>query len=169
MGELPDIIAPRGAMMSGNSPTSIPNQYEVGNWDWVILDGGGNDLNDLCSCQECDAVLDDIDEVLRDFVTARRSDEMRVVIWGYYGLPEDAEYGFDRCGSTFAKLSERQSAIADTDGGIYFVDGRMQITGEDLSFFDGDLVHPSEQGSETIGTQIASTIESAQSQFPTSY
>jgi acyl-CoA thioesterase I len=151
-----------GAMMSDDSWNSIPNQYQAGNWDWVILDGGANDLNDLCGCQQCDEVQADIDQVLRDFVAARRSEGIGVVIWGYYGIPTDAEYGFDRCGESVTELSQRQQSIADTDEGVYFVDGRTEITGEDLSFYDDDNIHPSMLGSETIGVQIATAIQAVQ-------
>ena len=29
---------------------AIPDQYVAGDWEWVIVDGGGNDVNDLCEC-----------------------------------------------------------------------------------------------------------------------
>ena len=50
-----------GSMISTNEDWSIPNQYEDGDWDWVILDGGANDLNELCQCGDCTEVNSNID------------------------------------------------------------------------------------------------------------
>ena len=45
-----------GSMISSNEEGSIPNQYFEGDWDWVIMDGGANDLNELCQCGDCSQV-----------------------------------------------------------------------------------------------------------------
>ena len=50
------------ALMTWGEPElpAIPDQYEAGDWSWLIVDGGGNDLADRCACDACDAVLDEI-------------------------------------------------------------------------------------------------------------
>ena len=55
-----------------------------------------------------------------------------------------------------------QSALADEDDGVYWVNGKADITGEDLSYYDDDLIHPSVAGSRKIAEQIVEAIESAQ-------
>ena len=146
-----------GAMMTDDSEYAIPNQYQEGNWDWIVMDGGANDLNDLCACGECNDVQDNIEAALTDFVAAREA-KISVIIWGYYGIPENAEFGFDRCGEELAELSVRQQAIAETDNGIHWVDGREVIDGQDSAAFDTDMVHPSVMGAELIAKQIADVI-----------
>ena len=44
--------------ITGAAGLSIPKQYRGGDWDWVILNGGGNDLWFGCGCGSCDAKLD---------------------------------------------------------------------------------------------------------------
>ena len=151
-----------GSQMTDDSESSIPNQYVSGEWDWIVMDGGANDLNNLCECDDCSTVQDQIESELTTFVTDRRSEDINIVIWGYYDLPSNARYGFDRCSDSLAELRQRQKALADTDPGILFVDGSLDITGEDLTFFDRDKVHPSTEGSTLIGSQIAQAIQDAQ-------
>ena len=55
-----------------------------------------------------------------------------------------------------------QSALADEEEGVYWVSGKVDITGEDLSYYDDDLIHPSVAGSRKIAEQIVETIQSAQ-------
>ena len=45
---------------AGEGPLVIPNQYTEAAWDWVVMDGGGNDLEGDCGCGACEDVLDDL-------------------------------------------------------------------------------------------------------------
>ena len=56
-------------------------------------------------------------------------------------------------------LSVRQESLAATDPKVLWVDGRIQITGDNLDHFDTDLIHPSVLGSRIIGEQIAAAIQ----------
>jgi hypothetical protein len=150
-----------GAEMSVDSGRSISDQYVSGDWDWVVMDGGGNDLNDRCGCGECDAVQDQVESAFADFVAERRSEGLSVVIWGYYGIPDGAEFGFARCTEAVTELSRRQQALAATDEGVLWVDGRQAIDGQNSAHFDEDNVHPSVQGSRIIGAQIAEAIQAS--------
>ena len=148
-------------MMSTEEDWSIPNQYESGNWDWVIVDGGANDLNELCGCGPCETVQADIADAYRSLVESIRSEDIRMVIWGYYGIPSEAPE-FGNCNAAIDELSLMQSALADEDDGVFWVNGKVDITGEDLSYYDDDLIHPSLKGSRKIAEQIVEAIESAQ-------
>ena len=150
-----------GSMMSTGVDWSIPNQYIDGDWDWVILDGGANDLNELCGCGACETVQENIAESYRTLVNAIRTDDIRIVIWGYYGIPTEASE-FGNCNESIDELSQMQSALADGDEGVLWVNGKSDITGEDLSYYDDDLIHPSLAGSQKIAEQIVSAIENAQ-------
>ena len=43
-----------GLPISGSLGLNITKQYRPGEWDWVILNGGGNDLWLGCGCILCD-------------------------------------------------------------------------------------------------------------------
>ena len=148
-----------GAMMTDDSPHSIPNQYVTGDWDWLVMDGGANDLNERCGCSGCEALQDELEDVFRSFVQERLAEGVSVAIWGYYGLPSDASYGFDRCGEELEELGRRQQLLAESDPGIIWVDGSLEITGEDSAAFDEDKLHPSMEGSQRIGRQLAEAIQ----------
>ena len=150
-----------GSMMSTEEDWSIPNQYEFGDWDWVIVDGGANDLNELCDCGPCETVQEDIADAYRSLVESIRSEDIRMVIWGYYGIPTEAPE-FGNCNAAIDELSQMQAALADEDDGVFWVNGKVDITGEDLSYYDDDLIHPSLKGSRKIAEQIVEAIESAQ-------
>lgn len=150
-----------GSMMSTGEDWSIPNQYVSGNWEWVIIDGGANDLNELCGCGPCESVQANLSNSYRTLVESIRSEDVRVVIWGYYGIPTEAPE-FGNCNESIDELSQMQSDLADEDDGVLWVSGKVDITGEDLSYYDDDLIHPSIAGSRKIAEQIVEAIESAQ-------
>ena len=147
-----------GSMISTDDEWSIPNQWIEGDWDWVVLDGGANDLNEHCQCGECASVHDEIETAYVNLISTLRTQNVNVVIWGYYVFPEESEE-FGICNDNVNVLSEMQQTLAATDTGVLWVDGREQINGEDLSYFDDDLIHPSVSGSKLIGEQIARAIQ----------
>lgn len=157
-----------GTQLGGDDEDSIPNQLPEGDWGWVVMDGGGNDLNDRCGCGDCADVMDALvspdstEGVLPDFVAELTEDGAQVALMGYPQLPQGAEYGFDRCGDELIEYSGRQAALADAIEGVIFIDAREVVDGQDLSLFDEDLVHPSEEGARRMGALIAERIEEAQ-------
>ena len=74
----------------------IRNQYLEGDWDWVVVEGGVNDLNNDCDCGECSEVLDSLvseDGAAGDvpqLVHRALDDGARVALMGYYDVPESA-------------------------------------------------------------------------------
>lgn len=154
-----------GAHFLDGEGESIPSQLTDGGWKWLLVDGGGNDVNDRCECGDCDEVLDAIISAdasagaLPDFARELAGAGTEVLIMGYYGLPAGAEFGFDRCGEELEVLSQRQSALADSSERIHFADTREVVDGTDESMFDGDLVHPSVAGSAVVGRFLAQYIQ----------
>jgi len=58
--EVENVSVP-GARVSGRGLgflLRIGGQYRPGDWEWVVLNGGANDLVRDCACRRCDAVLD---------------------------------------------------------------------------------------------------------------
>ena len=97
--------------------------------------------------------------VLADFASDVADSGTSVLIMGYYGIPEGAEFGFDRCGEELEVLSARQAALAGTHDSIHFADVREVVDGTDPAMFDSDLVHPSIEGSAVVGQFLAETIQ----------
>ena len=148
-----------GSLITEETPTGIRNQYIEGDWEWVVMDGGGNDLNILCQCDKCSETQDKVEAVYKEFLQQLLEREnLKIIIWGYYGLPEKAKYGFDECQDDFEELRRRQKKISDTNERIFFVDGSKEITGDDKSYFYIDKIHPSRKGTEVIGRQLSEVI-----------
>lgn len=156
-----------GGTMVTAGEDAIPAQYTDGPWSWLVAEGGGNDLNDRCGCGDCAGVLDEIVSedgtagAMADFALEVADSGVGVVLMGYPGLPDGAEFGFDRCGEWLPRHSARLAALAGQHERIVFVDAREVADGTDLSLFDGDRVHPSIEGSRAMGEHIAAAIEGA--------
>ena len=142
---------------------SIPGQYVDGPWDWVIVNGGANDLNRTCGCVACDDTLDALvtpegqggamADLARDIVSRGPG----VVLLGYYGTSV-AGGPFAACGDELTELSRRLALLAESDPAILFVDAKEAIDPANLDLYARDLAHPSAAGSALIGRQIATAI-----------
>lgn len=155
----------------GGEEGNIPDQYVEREWEWLVLDGGGNDVNDECSCTACADTIDDIisadgtSGALPDLVNGVVADGVRVVVFGYYNVPPTADYGFADCNSEVAELRDRLLQLAESTDDVWFVDGTEIFDPGDLEYYDDDHVHPSALGSELIGEAIAAQILSAEEQL----
>ncbi len=173
---IPDIVANRtghvvtnvaqnGAWVTpGGGVTTVPEQRLDGSWDWLLLNGGANDLNGRCGCEACDAVMDELiaadtrSGALVDLVEQARTQGTRVLYVGYARFPEGARFGFDRCDEELVELGRRVAALAERVPGAWFVDV-SSVTDE--AYFVADRVHPSLEGSRVIGEQAARTVSQA--------
>jgi lysophospholipase L1-like esterase len=146
----------------------IREQYVEHPWEWLVLEGGGNDFNDECGCTECEENLDGIisadgqSGALPEFVRSVVDQGVQVVVWGYYDIPPTAEYGFADCDELVAIYSERQALFAESHEDVWFVDGREAFDSSDLENYDDDHVHPSPSGSQRVGEAIAEQILEAE-------
>ena len=159
-----------GARLTGGEKTSVVDQYEKGEWEWVIVDGGGNDLNNECECGvDCGGVLDELVSEdgstgeLAQLVDEIRRDGAKVVLYGYFRIDEHAFYGFDECIGELDILHERQSKLAAQREGVFFADGRTVVSPETKpGAYAFDHVHPSAVGARLVGGLIAKTIRDAE-------
>ncbi len=161
-----------GSRMSSenNSPFDIPNRYVVGGaWEWVVIDGGANDLYAECGCgvpdgdpiPDCSAELATLVDPLGqegemvDMLEMIRSDpanDATMVIVGYYTLGEDAGSDWDSCNDALGELTARYQLIADAAPDVLFVDTTATmdiVTSPD--YFMPDNVHPSTYGADAMG------------------
>ena len=157
--------AVNGARITGGDHP-ITDLFEPGNWDWVLLDGGGNDLNNECECgKDCDAVLDTLISedgstgeipALVETILASGS---RVGLYGYFQIDESASYGFDECREELDVLHARQKRLAERHERVVFLDARQVVSPTSTpDAYAFDHVHPSAQGAEIVGQFIASEL-----------
>ena len=143
--------------------TGIPGQYRDGPWDWVIVNGGANDLRGTCGCDGCDDTLDALvapdgrTGAMADFARSLVAKGHGVVLLGYYDTSV-AGGPFAACADELAELSRRLDLVADTDPAILFVDAGDAIDPANLDHYARDLAHPSFAGSALIGRLIAGAI-----------
>lgn len=160
-----------GAFISHPDPeeaderNEIRRQYVDRGWEWVVMDGGANDLNFECECGDCGAVMDAMVSAdglsgdIPEFVRGAIATGSKVMYVGYYDLPDGAEFGFDRCGDEVDIFNTRLVEMADAIAGVWFVSAEDAVMADGLAAYDDDLVHPSVLGSALIGEEIAREIE----------
>ncbi len=144
---------------------SIPQQYQAGPWEWVVMDGGANDLGAFCGTSGALPVLDrligaDLQRgAMPAFFEQVREDGPQIVLMGYYLAPV-AGGDFAGCAADFATLNDRLEAYAGQTAGVYYAPAAAVIDPTNSGHYDADLVHPSPLGSRLIGLQIADIIRS---------
>jgi len=146
----------------------IREQYQEGDWSWLVMDGGGNDVNDECQCTDCGSNIDSLVSAdgqrgaLPEFAESVRSAGVRIAFMGYYSVPDNAEFGFHLCNDEVETFRERLVLWAEDDPGILFIDAGDVMTPEDRSLYADDNVHPSVAGSRAIGEHLAAAIAAAE-------
>ncbi len=142
---------------------NIPNQFDRRAADWIVVNGGANDLYFECLCLRCDTVIDQlVDETgtqgeIPAFLTELRETGAKVMYVGYHrsgGLGGP----YDRCTSRLDVVETRLADFAAAQDGIFFADMSDVFPPRDRSYYDGDLIHPSVKGSAAIGARIAELI-----------
>ncbi len=152
--------------LSDAEEMDIRLQYIPEDWDWVVMDGGGNDLNDECGCDVCGTTLDEIISdsgtagALPAFVEQIIDAGSQVVFISYYDVPEDAPDTFPQCRDIMQTYDERLALLAAQFPSFYVVDAEDVIQPSNLEFYDDDFLHPSLLGSEVIGELVADLIRS---------
>ncbi|MEM1095408.1 MAG: SGNH/GDSL hydrolase family protein [Bacteroidota bacterium] len=146
----------------------IRAQYRPRGWDWVVMDGGANDLGDECGCNACAATLDEMVSAdgqtgqYPDFVRSVTEDDSRVLVMGYYAPPAGAATEFTGCAAAFIALNDRLAQMAGTLDRVHFASAADVIDPGDLASYDRDRVHPSVKGSRLIGEHLADAIRAAE-------
>lgn len=145
-------------------PGTIQSQLRRGNWDWIIADGGANDLNRICNCSRCEA---QVDRLISEDGTAglwpgfvgqmKAAGARNILIMGYYGPADGGGGAFAKCSDEVAELDRRFARLAARDPQVTHVLTRPVVDGE-RALYDDDLIHPNVRGSQVIGEVLARTI-----------
>ncbi|KEP69306.1 GDSL family lipase [Thioclava dalianensis] len=153
-----DVSLSLARITSGRGAFNIPNQLESVRAQWVVLDGGANDLSGQCECSDCGPVLDRLISedgkrgAIPSLVADLRARGARVIWADYYTAPR---YAGTACEAPYQVLEDRLSRMAGADAGVTLVDLDEAFSPEDPSLFASDRIHPSPKGSALIAAQIA--------------
>lgn len=150
--------------LTGAAGMNIPRQYRPGEWDWVVLNGGGNDLLLGCGCMFCSRKMEQLISedgrrgAIPGFVSRLRQDGAQVLYVGYLRLPGLAS-PIRHCREDGDELEARIARLAELDAGVHFLSLVDLVPHGDGSYHAFDRIHPSVKGSAAIGKRIASMIE----------
>ncbi|MEM8601261.1 MAG: SGNH/GDSL hydrolase family protein [Bacteroidota bacterium] len=148
----------------------IRAQYRPRGWEWVVMDGGANDVGGECACSRCERTLDEMvsDDgqagQYPDFVRDVVRDGSRVLVMGYYFPPTGERTSFTRCVDELETLNARLERMAAALDSVFYAAATDVIDPANLAHFDEDLVHPSEEGSRLIGLHLAQAIRTVEEQ-----
>ncbi|WP_407494938.1 SGNH/GDSL hydrolase family protein [Pseudooceanicola sp. MF1-13] len=156
-----DVSLPLAQVAGGRGALNIPTQLKNISADWVVLNGGANDISGACDCSSCGAVIDRLisddarSGAIPTLVNSLRQRGSRVVWADYYTSPR---YAGTACEAPYDLLESRLERMAAADDGVSFVDMDDVFSPNDLSLFAGDRVHPSAKGSARIARLVAPAI-----------
>ncbi len=149
--------------ISGAAGLNIAKQYRPGSWDWIILNGGGNDLWFRCGCNRCDRTIermiskDGQSGEIPNLVFRLRATGARVIYVGYLHSP-GAYSIVDRCKDEVTELESRIAILAKEEKGTYYLKLADLVPKGDLSYHDVDRIHPSIKASAEIGMLVSRII-----------
>lgn len=153
------IDAGRAAALVG---LSIPGQLSDGRWNWIVMNGGANDLGGSCGCGRRDAVIDGLISAdgsvgdIPDLIAKARRTGAQVLYMGYYQAP--ASPSFKTCRTGLIELERRVEIYAQSHAGVHFVDAEDVFDAADPALLASDRTHPSRKGSTILGAFLARAI-----------
>lgn len=149
--------------ITGALGLNITKQYRQDNWDWAVLNGGGNDLWFGCGCMQCERKLDRLISsdgrrgVIPGFVSRLRQSGAQVIYVGYLRTP-GVTSPVEHCTDEGAEMDRRVALLARLDRGVHFLPLADMVPNGDRSYHAIDLIHPSFKASRKIGQRIARLI-----------
>lgn len=150
--------------VSGAMGMKISKQYIQGKWDWIVLNGGGNDMWLGCGCVRCDTRIDRMisadgtSGAIAEHVAQLRATGAQVVYVGYLRSP-GRNSPIEHCRDEGDKFDSRIARMAAADPGVHFISLADLVPYGDRSYHAFDMIHPSVKGSTAIGRRVARTID----------
>ncbi len=142
----------------------IRRQMRPGQWDAIVIDGGGNDLMGECRCSACGTVLDQLISAdgrrgeIPSFVARLSQTTGARIFWlDYYAVPTVGG-PFSPCRDELAILSDRLQRLAPRLPSMTYLTGKQVIDPDDLTLYDRDRLHPSRKGAALLGRYLAGEI-----------
>lgn len=150
--------------LTGAAGLRISAQFRGGPWDYVVMNGGGNDLLFGCGCGPCKRMLtrlirdDGRAGAIPDLVAEIRASGAKVIYTGYLRTPGITS-PVEACGPLGDEMDARLTRMAaETEGVIFLPLSGLVTTDGDTSYHAMDLIHPSAKGSRAIAARIAEHI-----------
>ncbi|MFW8635007.1 SGNH/GDSL hydrolase family protein [Cribrihabitans pelagius] len=149
--------------LTGAAGMNIAKQYRPGPWEWIIVNGGGNDLWLGCGCLACDGKLDRLiaedgqSGAIPDLLTRLRGTGAKVIYLGYLRSPGRGSL-IEHCRDEGNTLERRIARHAEGDPGVVFLSLKGMVPPGDRSYHALDMIHPSVKASRKIGGRIAAVI-----------
>lgn len=153
--------------VSGALGMRISSQYTPGRWDWIVLNGGGNDLWLGCGCVLCDGKIDRLISAdgqigeIPGMVAGLRGTGARVIYVGYLRSPGRGSI-IEHCRDDGNELERRIGRMAALMEGVDFLSIADMVPFGDRSYHSADMIHPSAKASAEIGRRVAAFIRTAQ-------
>lgn len=154
--------------ISGAAGMKIANQYRKGDWDWILVNGGGNDLWLGCGCMACENKMnrmisaDGRKGAIPHMLDSLRKTGAQVVYVGYLRSP-GAWSPIEHCRDEGDELEARVSRLADILPDVHFVSVADMVPHGDRSYHGVDMIHPSVKASTEIGQRVATLIKQVES------
>lgn len=152
--------------LTGALGMNIAKQYRKGNWDWVVMNGGGNDLWMGCGCTRCKRRLnrlispDGLKGAIPSTVARARASGARVIYVGYLRSPGLGS-PIEHCRKVGDALEARIAVMAKHDPGVSFVSLADMVPHGDSSYHALDMIHPSPKGSAAAAKRVLEAIKGA--------
>lgn len=150
--------------LTGSAGMRIPSQFRKGDWDVIVVNGGGNDIMFGCGCGKCDKMVnrligtDGTSGAIPELVASLQATGAKVVFVGYLRSP-----GFvvpvEHCGPIGDEMDRRLARMDKVMKNVTFLAMSDLVPHGDRSFHGLDLIHPSAKGSAAIAARIAKAIE----------
>lgn len=152
-----------GLPISGAMGMKIANQYRKGDWDWVVLNGGGNDIWFGCGCQPCEQKMnrmiseDGKSGAIPKLVSKITKNGAKVVYVGYLRSPGVGSI-IDACRDEGDEFEARIEEMAKRNKNVHFLSIAKMVPHGDRSYHGIDMIHPSVKASTEIGRRVAAII-----------
>jgi lysophospholipase L1-like esterase len=148
----------------GSTGLKISTQFDDGSWDYVVMNGGGNDLLFGCGCGACARVMDRLvaadgtKGAIPQLVAKIRATGAKVIYTGYLRTP-GVTSPVEGCGPLGDEMDRRLTKMATFDDGVeYLLLANLVKKDGDRSYHGMDLIHPSVKGSRAIAAEIANLM-----------
>ncbi len=151
--------------ISGSLGMNIGKQYRSGKWDYVVMNGGGNDLWLGCGCFKCSGKIaklispDGKRGAIPSTIARARRGGAHVIYVGYLRSPGRGS-PIEQCKPFGDELETRIARLAALDPGFTFVSLADMVPFGDGSFHSADMIHPSPKGSAAAAQRVWHAIQS---------
>lgn len=149
--------------LTGGLGMNISKQYRTGKWDYVVMNGGGNDLWMGCGCGKCTRKMEKLitadgkrGAIPATVLRARRGGA-QVIYVGYLRSPGRGS-PIEACKPLGDKMEARIARLAELDPGFTFVSLADMVPYGDGSYHAADMIHPSAKGSAAAAKRVLTAI-----------